>query len=348
MLDLDASFGEGGGQILRTALALSVTTQTPVYLYNIRAKRPNPGLAPQHLACVQALATISNAKVEGAHLGSTTLTFSPEQPQPGNYHFSIPTAGSLTLLLHALYLPLARLPQESHLRLSGGSHVKWSPTFDYVETIWGEAMRKMGIPIHMSLSTAGFYPRGGGEADVHISPARELIPYTPAPRKTPLRAEGVIGISQLPNHVPARIQSRAEELLAPTGVSLTFTRKEYIAPSPGCAFLLILRWDGGLAGFDALGERGKPAEKVAEEAVRSCLKFLSTPATVDQHLADQLLLPTALARGVSQFHTPEVTTHLLTNAEVIRKFLRVDITIEGEPGHPGKISVHPLSAQTPP
>ncbi|MEM4409022.1 MAG: RNA 3'-terminal phosphate cyclase, partial [Candidatus Caldarchaeum sp.] len=237
---------------------------------------------------------------------------------------------------------LSLLPQESHLTLTGGTHVKWSPTWDYAETVWTPMLKKMGIFLQLSLKRAGFYPKGGGEVSVSISPAKQIFPLSLSKREGPLNAEGLISIHQVPSHVPARIQARTKQILQSIGLNPEFYVREYDAPSPGCAFLLTVKWEGGIAGFDSIGERRKPAEKVAEESAYTCLKFISTNATLDQHLADQLLLPAAFAKGTSEFRTPRITQHLLTNADVIQHFLPVKIEIEGELEHPGLVRVHPI------
>lgn len=339
---LDGSEGEGGGQILRTALALSVIARRPLEILNIRAGRSKPGLRPQHLACVRAAAEISGAEAHGAALGSRTLRFAPQELRPGNYRFEIGTAGSTSLLVHTLYLPLALAGSRSALTLSGGTHVPFSPSFHYLERQWALFVRKLGIRIELGLERAGYYPAGGGEVRAEIRPAGPVAGLRLVERGELERLEGVSGVSGLPGSIGQRQRDRALRRLEEAGLTAGVEVREF--PSRGKGTFLALfstHAGGGRACYCALGARGKPAERVADEACEGMLAFLGTRGVVDEHLADQLLLPLALAREPSEFTTPRITSHLVTNARVIERFVGARVDLEREEGGEGRVVVWP-------
>ncbi len=335
MLHLDGSFGEGGGQILRTALSFSALLGAPVRLENIRAGRPKPGLRPQHLTAVKALARVSRAELSGAVLGSQALTFRPREPKPGDYLFDVAektgSAGSVTLIAQALVPPLLLAAQPSSLVLRGGTHVPWSPPAHYLEYVFFPALAALGAEVAMTLERWGWYPRGGGEIRLTVSPARGLAGVewrTPAP---PSSFRAMSAASRLPEHVARRQAARLQERLGP---KLEVETLAAGGQDPGS---LVLLW-GPRAGFDALGARGKPAERVADEAADAYLAFRDRGGAVDAHLADQLVLYLAQARGRSTITTPEITSHLLTNLWVIEQFLGPTFQVRGSLGQPGEIT----------
>ncbi|MFZ5451249.1 MAG: RNA 3'-terminal phosphate cyclase [Thermodesulfobacteriota bacterium] len=334
MFHLDGSYGEGGGQILRTALSLAATLEQPVKIINIRAGRSKPGLRPQHLTAALALARITQAEVSGATLHSRELTFRPRRPQPGPYLFDVAektgSAGSVTLLAQALLPPLLAASQPSSLILRGGTHVAWSPPAHYLLQVFLPALAQLGTQVTMTLNRWGWYPRGGGEVGLEIAPARSLAgaEWRTPPDYREFRA--LSGASRLPEHVRRR---QGERLQARLGRELPV---DYVEAGGLDAGSMVLVY-GPRAGFDALGARGKPAEKVADEAADAFLTFRDRQATVDRHLADQIVLYLARARGPSTFITPEITLHLLTNLWVIEQFLGPLFEVQGELGERGKI-----------
>jgi RNA 3'-phosphate cyclase len=337
MLHLDGSYGEGGGQILRTALSLAATLEQPVKIDHIRAGRAHPGLRPQHLAGVLALARITNAEVTGAELHSRELTFRPRRAQPGRYFFDVAektgSAGSVTLLAQALLPPLLAATRPSHLTLRGGTHVAWSPPAHYVLHVFLPALAQLGAKVEMSLNRWGWYPRGGGEVSLEIHPAPRLsgVKWLTLPDYREFR--GISAASKLPEHVARR---QAERLKSRLGGDLPVELVQAEGLDAGSMVLLY----GPNAGFDALGARGKPAEKVADEAADAFLLFKDRQAAVDRHLADQIVLYLARANGPSSFITPEITLHLLTNLWVIEQFLGATFEIRGELGERGEIFCH--------
>jgi RNA 3'-terminal phosphate cyclase (ATP) len=334
MLHLDGSHGEGGGQILRTALSLAATLEQPVHIADIRAGRAKPGLRPQHLAGVLALARITGAEVAGAELHSRELTFRPRRTRPGNYLFDVAektgSAGSVTLLAQALLPPLLAGGQPSSLTLRGGTHVPWSPPAHYLLHVFLPALAQLGAQVEMTLNRWGWYPRGGGEVGLKISPAPMLsgVEWRTPPDYRDFRA--ISATSKLPEHVARR---QAARLQARLGEDLPVDLIQAGGLDPGS---IVFLW-GARAGFDGLGARGKPAEKVADEAAEAFLTFRDRGAGVDRHLADQILLYLARARGPSSFITPEITLHLLTNIWVIEQFLGSTFEIKGELGERGEI-----------
>jgi RNA 3'-phosphate cyclase len=335
MLSLDGSYGEGGGQILRTALSLAALTGVPVRIERIRARRSKPGLRPQHLTSVQAVARVCQAEITGGHLGSQALTFRPRAPRGGNYLFDVAektgSAGAITLVAQALLPPLLKAGAAATVILKGGTHVPWSPPAHYLSHVFLPALAAMGAEVEMTLARWGWYPRGGGEIRLTIRSVRPLTGIqwlTPAPSSA-FRA--LSAAAKLPEHVArrqaGRLAARLEETvpveIIPAG-----------GQDPGS---LVFLW-GPQAGFAALGARGKPAEQVADEVVEAYLAFRARGAALDRHLADQMLIYLALAQGPSRFTTEAVTSHLLTNVWVIEQFLGPTFEIKGALGERGKIS----------
>jgi len=347
MVEIDGSFGEGGGQVLRTALILSTLIGRPVCIDRIRAGRQHPGLAPQHLTGVLALADICDAEVKGAEIGSTKVVFQPRsRPRPGSYTFDVAraapggSAGSVTLILQTLLLPLSFASAASRLVLRGGTHVAWSPPFDYGSGVFLPTVGRMGIHAECRLEAWGFYPVGGGQIAVDVHPAAgPLLPLTLDERGALRRVQGTAVACNLPSHIPQRMASRARRVLENAGLPADITPRRERGPGPGAGLFLIAEYEKALAGFSALGKKGKPSVQVADEACRELLAHHRQEAPVDRHLADQVLLPAALADGRSEFRTECVTAHLLTNAHIIRQFVPAQIRIDGEEGQAGRVVV---------
>jgi len=347
-LTIDGSYGEGGGQVLRSALTLSALTGRPVQIERIRAGRKNPGLQAQHLTGVLATARICDATLEGARLGSTTLTFSPRRPpQAGEYRFDVAeqrqggSAGSVTLVLHTLLLPLGRAEGSSRVTVRGGTHVAWSPPWEHLERVYLPMLGRMGLAARADIRRYGWYPAGGGEVSVEVAgqAGRALSPLDLSERGELRCLTGLSLYANLPSHVGERQRHRMAEVLEETGLSPHLEVRQVPASTPGSAVFLLAECQHAVAGFSALGERGKPAERVAEEACAAFLHWYRSGAAVEMHLADQLLLPLALAGGPSTLTTCRITRHLLTNAWVVQHFLPVRIQIEGDEGRPGRVAI---------
>ena len=339
LIEIDGSYGEGGGQILRTALALSAILRKPFTIYHIRSKRKNPGLQAQHLEAVKALARMTEAETEGVKFGSQIITFLPKKILPGVYQFEVRTAGSVTLLLQAILLPLCLAHGTSRLTLVGGTHVPWSPSFHYLAEVLLPTLEPMGISADANIEKWGFYPRGGGRIQLKINPVHELRPISLTNRGSLKKIHGLSAISNLPKHIADRQKENALERIH-EGLKMDADIKVFHdVPSngPGSFLFLLAEYEKTIAGFSSLGSRGKPAEKVADEAVEALKDYISSEGCIDPHLADQLIPFMALAKGNSSFTTTQMTDHLLTNIWVIDHFLEVKIQKWGEKGRPGRV-----------
>jgi len=329
MIEIDGSYGEGGGQILRTSLALAAVTGQAVEIANVRAGRSKPGLQPQHLTAVRAAAALCDARLEGDTVGSTRLAFKPQNaPCPDTYRFDIGTAGATTLVAQTVLLPLAHGATESQVTITGGTHVPHAPPAEYLEATYLPALHRAGLPVRFDCPRAGFYPKGGGEVRLEISAPSSLQPldFTERGKLTTLRA--FILTSLLPAHIGERGAAAVEKFMKGIGRPVSVERRERPSVGPGAAVVLAAECEGGFAGFTALGERGKPMEKVAQEACEAFMAWWKTGAACDEHLADQLALPMALAAGESRWRTPTVTEHLRTVLWVVRQFLPVQASVE--------------------
>lgn len=340
LLELDGSFGEGGGQILRTSLALSLLTGKGFHLKHVRAKRSKPGLQPQHLMSVRAAATIGQAQTRGASVGSTDLVFEPGALRPGPYRFDIGTAGATGLVLHTIYLPLMLgTGSPCEVTLVGGTHVTASPCFHFLDVTWRAYLGLLGLRMKLEMERPGFYPRGGGLVRAVLQPAARVEPLTLTTHK-PGAIVGISAVAGLPETIAKRQARRAAYLLEKQDIEVTF-REESWQGGPGTFVGLIEQTRPAPTLFFGLGARGKPAEVVAEEAVEQLLgyHFADPEYAVDAHSADQLALPLALAEGKSEYTVTEVTLHLTTNLAVIRKFLERELICEGEIGKPGRVRI---------
>jgi RNA 3'-terminal phosphate cyclase (ATP) len=341
MIEIDGSFGEGGGQILRSSLTLSILTGKDLRIVNVRAKRSKPGLRPQHLTAVRAAAKVCKASTEGASIGSQELVFRPGEISGGKYRFEIGTAGSTSLVLQTIFLPLTQAQAASTVTITGGTHVRWSPSFHYLDWHWLHFLRKMGVGADLTLEQAGFYPQGGGRIRARIHPADELAPLDLTERGDLIQIRGISASANLPGHIVRRQRQRVVSRLGHRVPLNDIRTVELPSSVKGTIMLLLAEYAHTQACVFALGERGKRAETVADEAVDAWLDFDRSGGVVDRYLADQLLLPLALASGPSALHTAEVTQHLLTNAEVIRSFLPVEIEIDSPLGEPGLVHLTP-------
>jgi RNA 3'-terminal phosphate cyclase (ATP) len=342
MLVIDGSLGEGGGQVLRTSLSLSALTGRPFRIRNIRANRSTPGLRPQHLAAVRAAAEICKAELEGDHIEAKTLVFVPGEPtKGGQYSFDVVkaspsgrSAGSTSLIFQTLLWPLIFAQKPSELILRGGTFVPYSPPFQYLAEVFGTAAQRFGISMVLKLNAWGWMAAGGGEIEASIEPVRKIEGVHFDDVSDP-EIQGVAAVSNLPSHIPHRMARRAHNLLADAGFIPEITPQRERGPGPGAGIIL---WRKQV-GVSSLGRKGLPANEVAEAAVADLLSFEDNGAAIDHHLADQLLVPMALAHGNSSFTTSLLTRHTLTNVNLLRQWLNVKIKIKGELGQPGSISL---------
>jgi RNA 3'-terminal phosphate cyclase (ATP) len=334
ILVIDGSHGEGGGQILRSALSLSAITGRPVRIDNLRANRKKPGLAAQHLTSVRAAAMLCDAELKGAQLGSRTLQFTPRRPvKAGDYFLDVAdareggSAGAVMLVLQTLLVPLALASGVSTVCLRGGTHVSMSPSFDYVHAVWLPTLARMGVTAELKLVRSGWYPVGKGEVTLRVPGAEKLRPLQLEQRGPLLAVSGRALSANLPGHVCERMAGHAHDILEQAGIAAKIEPAVLTAACPGAGIYLTAHYQNSLAGFSALGKRGKPAEQLAEEACADLLHHYRSGAALEQHLADQLILPAAMCRSESVFSVEHISSHLATNAWVVERFglARIDI-----------------------
>ena len=328
VIELDGSEGEGGGQILRTGLALSMVTGRPLRIERIRAKRPKPGLMRQHLACVNAAAEVSGAQVEGAELGAQTLAFAPGPVRAGNYRFAIASAGSCLLVLQTVLPALLLADGPSRVQLAGGTHNPMAPPFHFLERAYAPLVQRMGARLQLTLRRCGFYPAGGGEVEAVISPADgALQPFA-------LLVRGAAQSAFAECLAPGLARSIARRELETLGQAMGWSGEQQLRSGeqrqnegPGNALLATLVYAEVTEVFCALGERGVSAEEVARRLVKEVRAYQASDAAVGPHLADQLALLLALAawqsRQPASFSCSEMTEHTRTNCAVIERFLPV-------------------------
>jgi len=326
MIQIDGSQGEGGGQILRSSLALSAATGQPFRVTAIRAGRAKPGLMRQHLTSIAAVQALCSAEVVGAHAGSQELEFRPGPVRGGEFTFSIGTAGATGLVLQAILPPLLTAPEPSRITIGGGTHAKGAPPFDFVEKSLLPLLNRMGPTITARLETHGFYPAGGGRIVVDVSPVAKLAPLEIHERGESLSRRATILHSQLGFGIADRelaiLRAKLGWEVGPQDV-----RQPRPSFGPGNAIVLEAAFAGITEVFSSFGEMGRSAEAVAEEAAGQVHAYLSSRAPVGPYLADQLMVPMALAGGGS-FTATGLTPHAMTNTEIIRAFLPLRIRAE--------------------
>lgn len=349
-LVIDGSHGEGGGQILRSAVKFSAIFGRPIRIENIRAARKKPGLAAQHLTSIRAAAAICGATLEGADLGGQTLSFTPgHDVRAGRYEFDVAaatvvgSAGAACLVMQTVLLPLGMAEGKSEVIVRGGTHMAWSPPFDYLSDVWIPALAQLGIEAELSLQRSGWFPIGQGCVEARIIGRNRPPTAIDLTSRGPLvEITGRAIAANLPAHIPRRMSDRATAMLAETGVPVRIEPARVSAACAGAGIFLTARYESVSNGFNALGERGKSSETVAEEAVYLLLSHRRSGAALDEHLGDQILVPLAVADGRSRYSVEKVSLHLETNGWLIEQFGLARVEIEKRKDGSGLISVHPI------
>lgn len=350
-IQIDGSLGEGGGQIVRSSLTLSLVTGQPVVIENIRAGRAKPGLMRQHLTAVQAAARIGNAEVTGAEVGSRSIRFSPQGITPGNYHFSIGTAGSTTLVLQTILPALMIADGPSTVTLEGGTHNQWAPPFDFLEHAYLPLINRMGPRVSAELERHGFYPAGGGRFTVSIRPSARLNGFDLMERGELKKRSAIALVANLPRHIAER---ETEAILKKMNWPADSVRViEVTAHGPGNTVYTILEYEQVTEVTTGFGRIGSSAENVASEVIRDTRNYLKSDAPVGEHLADQLLLPLAISawqsgahRRGGEFRTTALTRHTTTHIELIQRIMGVEIeVIRNDRPQQATVIVRPKSSE---
>ncbi len=346
MIEIDGSYGEGGGQILRTSISLSALTMQPVRVVNIRSGRSKPGLRRQHLAGIEVTAKLVGARTRGVEVGSTDVEFVPTERRVDSISYDIGTAGSLSLLLQTVIPAAVLSPEPVSLHLRGGTDVSWSPPIDYMREVFAFTLTKLGSSIEIVQKKRGHYPRGGGVVSCMITPVRVLKSLELEDFGELSEIGGVSHCVRLPSHIAERQASSAEKILQNHGIKDLQIRREsykkgddhHLGPGSG-----IVLWaeskEGIRVGADSLGERNKRAEVVGGSAARNLLDELESKMAVDSYLADMLVPFLCIAEGESKIGVSRVTKHLQTNIWASQKMLNVDVSLEGSIGESGKLVV---------
>ncbi len=327
MIRLDGALGEGGGQILRSALSLSICTGQPFEIFNVRAKRKKTGLMRQHLTALNAAAEICDAKVEGGQVGSEKIVFTPGKLKSGKFNFSVGTAGSATLVAQTIMLPLMLSGKRSCIVVEGGTHNPFAPTFHYLSEVYVFMLKRFGLSCAVELLDWGFYPAGGGKIKIEIPSAKAPV-FQPLslPEKFVLESSGVLGVV---SGIPEAI-ARDEVEMVSNVFDLNNFQKQVLqvdSEGPGNLLLLKLASMDSVAMFTGFGQQGVSRKKIAGSVCNEAKNFLSSGANLDFYMADQILLPLSLCGG-GAFTTNKLDSHVVTNIEVIKKFLPVDVEVK--------------------
>jgi len=326
-MKIDGSYGEGGGQILRSALAFSMVEQQEIKVYDIRANRPNPGLSHQHLMAIKAASDICGARTEGVKKGSTEIVFEPGEVEGGVYNFDIGTAGSVTLLLQALIPPAFLADEQMILKVRGGTDVKWSPPYDYFENVFLELVRRMNVDIGSELLKRGHYPKGGGKVKVTIGQG-ELEDISLSESIDGI--EGRAFVTDLPEHIAERMKKQVLKEFMEQDTSISI--ESYESASPGTGIVIWTR-GGKVLGKGVLGEKGVPAEEIGKKVAKGLKKDIEAEVDLDPNAADQLIPFLALSDHEGSLVTRELTGHLETNVWLVNRFLKHEIDlVENENG----------------
>lgn len=341
MIEIDGSFKEGGGALLRVSTALSASTGHAFHINNIRAQRPKPGLMMQHLSTALSIGKLSQAQINGLELGSTQLTFNPGTLKGGKFEVDVQTAGSSTLILQAVIIPAIFAPEAVKISIRGGTDVRWAPPLDYLRNVTLPILNAMGVQVELELLQRGYYPRGGGLIRAEIEPVHKLKPFNLIDLEVDV-IRGVSHSTRLPMHVAVRQAESARERLESEGYEVEIEIvTEGDALDPGSGLVLWSEFKGRntpRVGASSMGKPGKRAEIVGREAAEELLSYLSCGSALDPHMGDQIIPYLALT-GSSSVKVAELTNHTLTNIYAAEKFTNRHFHIEGGLGEVTLIEV---------
>jgi RNA 3'-phosphate cyclase len=347
MIEIDGSYGEGGGQILRTSISLSALTLKPIRITNIRANRPQPGLKKQHLGGIELTAKLVNASVEGLQVGSTEVIFRPKERRGGEFVLDVGTAGSISLLLQAALLPATLAPDPVIFKLRGGTDVNWSPPIDYLREVFARVLARLGPSIEIKQIRRGHYPRGGGEVLCRVTPVQHLNNIESINFGKLKEIFGISHCVRLPAHIAKRQAISASEIIKDNlGAEAVIQTESYsknndphLSPGSGIVIWAISE-NGSVLGTDGLGEKGERAEAVGAKAALRLINEISTGKSMDSHLCDMLVPYLAIANGLSEVGVTEITSHLITNIWTVERILETKIELDGSIGESGILKVY--------
>jgi len=347
LIEIDGSYGEGGGQILRTSISLAALTMSPIRISKIRAGRPKPGLKSQHLSGIKLTGELVDASIKGLKVGSTEITFIPNQRKSGSFDIDIGTAGSIALILQAVLPPAVLAPEPVSFHIRGGTDVNWSPPIDYLKYVFSPMIGRLGASIEIEQKKRGHYPKGGGEVVCNVTPTSELRPINLVNFGRVASVNGISHCVRLPSHIAERQASSAEDIICrnldlPVRIQTeTYSMRDDHHLGPGSGIVLWADGEiGARIGADQLGEKSLRAEEVGKRAADRLLKELSTGKAIDSHLADMIVPYLAIAKGDSKIGITEITSHLTTNLWTIKQILGTSMTIEGSIGEPGLLMIN--------
>ena len=326
MIEIDGSYGEGGGQILRNTIALSTVTKKPVKITNIRANRPNPGIKAQHYVAIKSIQELCNAKVEGLEIGSSELTFYPGEIKGGQYRFDIGTAGSITLAFQACILATVKTQEPITITLTGGTDVKWSPTWDYFEHVFLPLLSKTGFNVKARLIKRGYYPKGGGKAEIEIEPSKKVKPLKLSDDQEFSEVKGIVHIGNLPDNISTRIKHSVIKTLLKKAFMSSIEIDKSEALSSGTGVTLWAESKDTVLGSAVLGEKGVTSEEVGEKTALNIIREIESGATLDVYAFDQILpyMVLACGEGESSCRIRELSNHASTNMWLLQHFFDTD------------------------
>ena len=330
MLSIDGSYGEGGGQILRTAVALSALKQEPIKIINIRANRPDPGIKSQHYIAIKSVKELCNAEVTGLDVGSSTLTFVPGEVKGGKYKFDIGTAGSIILVFQTCILTSLKSKEPVNIKITGGTDVKWAPTWDYFQYVFIPLLKKIGVSIDTRLIKRGYYPKGGGEAEITIHPTKDINQLKFDEDQIFSDIEGIIYISNLPEHIGSRIKHATIKELLKSNLKANIRIEQTNSFSPGTGITLWVKSNDTIIGTTLIGEKSLSSEEVGQKVVRNLLNEMYSGANLDVHAFDQLLPYMVISNKneCSPCIIRELSSHASTNMWVLKQFFNVDFDVK--------------------
>lgn len=327
MLEIDGSRGEGGGQMVRTSVAMSTVTGVPVHLTRIRENRPTNGLSKQHVAAVKAVARMANSEIEGCGIGSSDLLFRPGNEQEYDIDVNISSAGSISLVLQAMILAARNHKRRLNVDICGGTNVMWAPPIDYYSALLFPMMKRMGISADVKIVNRGFYPQGGGRVLTTIDPMGSIKPLNLDSLGELKRIRGICFFQRLADRIPEALMKSCRQILSPEA-DVDISLQETEGDSRGAGIVLVAEYENGMLGSNALSARGMSPEKSGRDAAKDLLNEMKSGSTIDVHTADQVLPYMAMAEGESSFTVSRISRHLLSQMDTLESFLDVKFGVE--------------------